>query len=196
MTRLTAEVTGELYGKFGASLDERPMEIRPFAGTEDYVFVSNVLTSEMSRAGVRTLRADPPVGAAAPGGGAANSPAPGRDVERLVLQFQNVAFAISYPDVYRSHLIGGKRVRRVASVRVLATLTDGATGEVLWTGEAERTHADEFDRGDAARVESGSYAFLRPGVPSGGWGKYVEPVFVTGIIVGLIYLFFSNQSDN
>jgi hypothetical protein len=77
----------------------------------------------------------------------------------------------------------------------MATLA-GPDGRVLWFGEAQRERRDEFDYGDAARVEEGSYQFARPVMPSGGWGRYAEPVFVTGIIVGLIYLFFSNQSDN
>jgi hypothetical protein len=140
---------------------------------------------------------------AAPGGNAApdSLSAPGgsgstaASKQSLTLEFQNVAFQLGYPDVYRAHLVGGKRVRRDAVVRVLATLTD-VTGEVVWTGEAERTHRDEFDRGDTGRVEAGSYSFLRPELPSGGLGQYAEPVFVTGVIVGLIYLFFSNQSGN
>jgi len=117
------------------------------------------------------------------------------DPNRLVLTFQNIAFGIAYPDVYRSHLVGGKHVKRRADVRVHATLTDGQSGQVLWVGEAARERQDEFDFDDSARVEQGLYQFSRPVLPGGGWGKLAEPVFVTGIVVGLIYLFFSNQSD-
>ena len=28
------------------------------------------------------------------------------------------------------------------------------------------------------------------------WGRFIEPVIVTGIVVGLVYLFFSNQDSN
>jgi hypothetical protein len=100
-----------------------------------------------------------------------------------------------YVDSHRAHLVGGKRVERQANVRIMATLSD-AGGRVLWVGEAQRESHDEFDYDDAARVEEGTYQFARPVMPAGGWGRYAEPVFVTGIIVGLIYLFFSNQSDN
>ena len=117
------------------------------------------------------------------------------DPGKLVLTFQNIAFGIAYPDVYRSHLVGGKHVKRRADVRVHATLTDGHTGRVVWVGEASRDREDEFEFGDSARVEQGLYQFSRPVLPGSSWGKIAEPVFVTGIIVGLIYLFFSNQSD-
>ena len=123
------------------------------------------------------------------------APALSGNSENLVLTFQNIAFSISYPDVYRSHLVGGKHVKRRADVRVHATLLDGQSGRVLWVGEASRDREDEFDYGDSARVEQGLYQFSRPALPGSNWGKIAEPVFVTGIIVGLIYLFFSNQSD-
>jgi hypothetical protein len=93
-------------------------------------------------------------------------------------------------------LIGGKRVDRRASVRIMTTISDPVDGRVVWVGEAARDQSDEIDYADAARVEQGTYQFNHPVAPSGGWGRIAEPVFVTGIIVGLIYLFFSNQSDN
>ncbi|HEX6791667.1 MAG TPA: hypothetical protein VF247_10190, partial [Candidatus Krumholzibacteria bacterium] len=113
----------------------------------------------------------------------------------IELLYQTVVFDLDYVDSHRAFMIGGKRVDRRASVRVMTTLTD-QTGRVIWVGEAERDHEDEIDYGDAARVEQGMYQFNRPVTPSSGWGKVIEPVFVTGVIVGLIYLFFSNQSDN
>lgn len=201
MTQLTGEIVDELYTKFQGSLDGRTLSLKPFASGEDYVFVGNVFTSELTKRGVTVLQMQPPVPAASAGGNAAlqqmspSSPLASSDTG-LVLQYQNIAFGLAYADVYRSHLVGGKHVKRRADVRLLTTLSDAATGEVLWVGEAAREHEDEFDRDDAARVEQGTYQFARPVMPSSGWGRYAEPVFVTGIIVGLIYLFFSNQSGN
>ncbi len=202
LSQMTQEIAEELYAKFGPELGGRAIELRPFTSGEDYVFVENVFANVLTSKEVKTIvpvaHAPAP---AAPGVNAA--PATGDDTpvdtatptDAVVFTFQNVAFGVSYPDVYRSHLIGGKHVKRRADVRIHATVTNGA-GEVLWVGEATREHSDEFDIDDAARVEQGVYQFARPAVPGGGWGKYAEPVFVTGIIVGLIYLFFSNQSDN
>jgi hypothetical protein len=113
-----------------------------------------------------------------------------------VLEYQNVVFNVRYVDSHRSWVVGGKRVERAAAVRINATLTDPADGRVVWVGEAARDSSDEIDYGKSMQIEQGNYAFNKPVVPSAGWGKYVEPVFVTGIIVGLIYLFFSNQSNN
>lgn len=196
LSQMTQEIAEELYAKFGPELIGRAIELRPFAGSEDYVFVENVFADVLSAKNVKTIVPVAPT-PAAPGANAspATSDSSVAAPDAVVFTFQNVAFGVSYPDVYRSHLVGGKRVKRRADVRIHATVTNGG-GEVLWVGEASRERSDEFDMDDAARVEQGVYQFARPVVPGGGWGKYAEPVFVTGIIVGLIYLFFSNQSDN
>jgi hypothetical protein len=205
--RMTTEIAQELYGKFGPVLGARSVQLRPFGAGEDYTFVGNIFTNVLTTHDVTTISAS----GASPMSPTQSSPSTSMSMTdstatstvssnptsgACVLTYQTIAFGVSYPDVYRSHLVGGKKVKRRADVRVHATLSDAQTGKVLWVGEAVRENADEFDMDDAARVEQGVYQFARPVVPGSGWGKLVEPVFVTGIIVGLIYLFFSNQSDN
>jgi hypothetical protein len=185
MQRLTAQVIGELHGKFQGAVAGRGVQLRPGGTTEDYTFVTNVFREELTRLGVTTIE---PTATPVPGDSASSLP--------LILQYQNVIFDLKYVDSHRAHLIGGKRVDRRASVRIMTTLSDPVDGRVVWVGEAARDFTDEIDYADAARLEQGTYVFNHPVVPSGGWGRYAEPVFVTGIIVGLIYLFFSNQSDN
>jgi len=193
MEDLTGQVFDELYGKMEGSLKGRTVRLKPFASGEDYTFVGNVITDRLVSRGVTVIPPQP----VAPAGtytGAAPAPAPAAD--EVVLQYQAIAFGVRYPDTYRSFWVGGKNVIRRADVRVLATLTDTANGSVLWMGEAARDHEDEFSAGDAAAMEQGTYAFAHPAAPTSSWTRFVEPVFVTGIIVGLVYLFFSNQSEN
>jgi hypothetical protein len=216
MQKLTAGVLQELHGKFSGSINGRAVRLKPAGTSEDYLFVTNVFREELIRLGVETLDPLVPLPAASytpPAKGAVagtqtgtgySSPAqtgystasPDTSASpALKLQYQNVVFDLKYVDSHRSFVIGGKRVDRRAGVRVMATLSD-ESGRVLWVGEAARDHEDEIDYGEAARIEQGNYQFSHPVVPSGGWSQVVEPVFVTGVIVGLIYLFFSNQSDN
>ena len=183
MQNLSAQVVKELYGKFAPSLGTRAVQLKPAASTEDYTFVTNVFREELTKLGVKVIESTAPSDPTS-----ADAP--------FTLQYQNVAFSLKYVDSHRSFVVGGKRVERSAAVRIMTTLTDPADGRVVWVGEAARDQSDEVDYGDAARLEQGSYTFNKPVVPSGGWGRYVEPVFVTGIVVGLIYLFFSNQSNN
>jgi hypothetical protein len=183
MQQLTAAVVIELHGKFDPSLGGRAVQLKPAGSSEDYTFVTNVFREQLTKLGVTTIEPTAPLDPASP-------QAP------FVLQYQNVVFDLKYVDSHRSFVVGGKRVERRASVRIMTTLTDPVDGRVVWVGEAARDQSDEIDYGDAAHLEQGAYTFNKPVVPSAGWGRYVEPVFVTGIIVGLIYLFFSNQSSN
>ena len=183
MQQLTAAVIGELHGKFDPTLAGRAVQLKPGGNSEDYTFVTGVFRNELMRMGITTIEPNATV-------------APGDSSAPLIRQYQNVIFDLKYTDSHRSHLVGGKRVERRASVRITSTLSDPANGRVLWVGEAAREHTDEIDYGDAARLEQGTYQFNHPVVPATGWGRYAEPVFVTGVIVGLIYLFFSNQSGH
>ena len=42
-------------------------------------------------------------------------------------------------------------------------------------------------------LEGNSYPFTQPALESRGLGAYVEPVLVLSIVLGLVYLFYTNQ---
>ena len=114
----------------------------------------------------------------------------------MELQYQARDFTLSYPKVYRSFLIGGRKVKRTARVNLLAKLIDTRDRSVVWVGEASDTYEDQFAHKHLAQVEAGLFEFTSPPKSQADLGKIVEPVVVSGIIVGLIYLFFSNQDNN
>ena len=184
MTDLTAQVVNELVERFSRELGGRGVRLQPYANNEQYQLMTNVFTAALTERGFATFQ---------PGSVPSDSAAARY---HFVLKYEATSFNLTYPKVYRSHLIGGKRVRRRADVSLLATLVSDASGSVVAVGDANREHEDQFDYSDIDRVEEGTAGFTRPPVPSSGWGKYAEPLLVTGIVVGLIYLFFSNQSDN
>jgi hypothetical protein len=184
MNDISSQAIAELLDRFSSQLSGHSVVLKPFAVNEQYQFLTNVFTAALTDRGIKTFP---------PGASRAEDPMPGNDV---VLQYQATTFNLTYPKVYRSHLIGGKRVRRRAEVTLLATLVDNRDGSVAGVAEAGREYQDQFDHDDVGLMEEGNYQFTRPPVPSSGWGRYAEPVLVTGIVVGLIYLFFSNQSDN
>jgi hypothetical protein len=179
MTNLTTEVANELFAEFPDSLAKRPVVLKGFTVNEHYQFLNSVLTRLLTGRGITVYP----------------NAAPTDGTRTVTFQYQAIEFDLAYTKVYRSWLIGGKKVLREADVTLLGTLfADG--GSVAWTGQAQRDHDDEFRHSDLDDIEEGNYQFLHPELPGGGWGKYAEPVLVTGIVVGLIYLFFSNQSDS
>jgi hypothetical protein len=141
MQQLTAGVIGELHGKFGGSVAGRGVRLKPVGTTEDYTFVTNVFREELTRLGVATI--DPAATVVA---------GDSLSEDALILQYQNVVFDLKYVDSHRAHLIGGKRVDRRASVRIMTTLSDPADGRVVWVGEAARDQSHEIDYGDQARI--------------------------------------------
>jgi len=178
MTEMTAAVANELGDKFASQLAGRGVKLRPYAADERYQFLNTVFISTFADRGMTVYKSSVP------------------DSSALTVEFQALKFELAYPRVYRSWLFGGKKVERRADITILATIYDPTTGSVLWVGQGGRETVDEFEHGDVKRIQEGTFSFARPELPTSGWSKLVEPVFVGGIVVGLIYLFFSNQNSD
>jgi len=178
MTHLGTRVVEDITGKIDS--DVRGVRVQLYHGgnTEEYKLLEDIFTQLLEERGVETVH------------GAMSD-----DDSLYTIDYNIPVFRLSYTKVYRSHLIGGKKIKREANLKVKARLmSDG--GDVLWIGESSAQQSDQFPHGDLARVQEGSYKFVTPEMPGSGWGKVVEPVLVSAIIVGMVYLFFSNQSDS
>jgi len=192
---MTDEISEELIAGFPADVAGRDLVLAPAARDERYEFLTSVFTRSLTEKGFRAH--DPAARSAADstrGGnpaGARSAPASGLNIE-----FQITDFDLRYTKIYRKYLIAGKKVKRSADVRVTARLVDPRDGLVVWMGEAVRSHDDVFPYGEIDEVEVGLYSFTKPSRETRKWGRVVEPIVVSGIIVGLIYLFFSNQSGD
>jgi hypothetical protein len=112
-----------------------------------------------------------------------------------LLKYQIVEYSFSYPDISRSWLIGEKEVERMAEISLFVQLVEAGTGDTIWIGEAEKEFNDIIPYSLIDRVEDEEYAFTSPEKQEWTWGSFIEPVVVTGIVTGLVYLFFSNQSN-
>jgi hypothetical protein len=114
-----------------------------------------------------------------------------------VLEFEIVDLGLTYTRVWRHAWLGSRRVEREARARLFARLIDEAQTSILWAQQADAKIVDEVPVAalDNLEEKSGS-TYLQATLPPRTWTKIVEPVVVTGIVVGLIVLFFSNQSSN
>lgn len=202
MDKLALEVCGELVSKMPADLPTREIRLAPFGSDGRYELIANAFTRSLGDKGFRVYMPVPQAkadtsaasGAAPDTVSAAGGEAAGGDAA-LMLEFEAIAFTLRYPEIYRSYLVGGKNVKRTAEIRVLAKLVEPQNGLVVWMSEASKSYDDQFSYDDIEEVEASLYDFTKPPHESRNWGKIVEPVVVSGIIVGLIYLFFSNQGD-
>jgi len=190
MSSMATEVVEELLGNLPPHVSGDQVVLSPYGQGERYQFLTNQFSLVLSERGFRVSTSNRPDSLT----GGSNTD--DGDDSGYRLTYQALDFRLIYPKAYRAYLIGGKRVKRDADLRVLARLVDEKDGTIVWMGEAGRAHSDSFPAGDIDEIEAGLYTFTKPVRPETNWGKIVEPVVVTGIIVGLIYLFFSNQTDN
>jgi hypothetical protein len=186
LDRITTQAVDELLANAPAEIRTRKILLAPDMRDERYDFISTVFVKELTSKGYRVVTASPQ--------SSPDSSVSQKGVIRF--EFQALDFDLRYVKIYRAYLIGGKRVKRHAKVTILGQLTDMSDQSVLWVGQASKTSDDQFPASMFPDVESGTLAFTKPPHSSTSWGKIVEPVVVSGIVVGLIYLFFSNQNNN
>lgn len=111
------------------------------------------------------------------------------------LEFRILDLRIAYTGVDRSALWTRKEIERHGACIVACRLLDSAAGSELATTQREVMLADRFPYDLRELVASPSYPFTAPELKERDWSKSAEPFVVTGMIAGLVYLFFSNQSS-
>jgi hypothetical protein len=182
MHDLVADVAKELLASVPADVAFGSVTLSPYANDDIYNFVGDVLTAVLTDAGHKVYQAR-------------QAPPDTTGTRAMTLEYQAQHFSLTYPKIYRPFLIGGKKVKRKASVGLSVKLVDATDQSVAWIGDASKSYEDQFSYGKLAEVEAGTLAFTKPPRSSTKWGKVVEPVVVSGIIIGLIYLFFANQNE-
>jgi hypothetical protein len=185
MTSLSTQIAEEVISRIEPDIRGNRIQLKPFGNGEEYHVLDDIFTRILTEKGFTAVK--PP---------APNAPQTMDAGEPMMtLEYKVPVFRLSYVNVYRSYLIGGKKVRREANVRMSAKLLAGS-GDVSRFDDVSASDSDQFSHGDLSRIQEGNYQFVKPEMPGSGWSKIVEPVFVSAIIVGMIYLFFSNQSDS
>ncbi|MBN1885935.1 MAG: hypothetical protein JW876_10490 [Candidatus Krumholzibacteriota bacterium] len=149
-------------------------------GEIDFVF-ENTLLKTMRESGYRV---------------AVDKPADGGEAPAYRFTYQIINLSLDYPEIGRQYVVGAKKVERLAEVGVFAQLADMASGDILWVGDTQKRYGDTIPYAYLKRVEDEAHGFTAPERNEIRWGRLVEPVIVTGIVTGLVYLFFSNQQND
>ncbi len=111
------------------------------------------------------------------------------------LDLRVVELGLRYTDTHRSFpLFGDTKVERYALTSLHAELRGPDDPVVRWSGGAEAKVIDEVSKDDLAILEGQRYPFTAPALPAQGASRWVEPLIVSAIVVGLVFLFVSNKS--
>jgi hypothetical protein len=111
-----------------------------------------------------------------------------------VLEFRVGELDVDYTRRWRKSLFGSSMVERSARAAIFFKLLDGADGKLLWTGSGRSQRRDVVPQKMLAELEDtpGRAGAERP--RSGGIGRMIEPIVVSGIVVGLVVLFYSSRT--
>lgn len=90
----------------------------------------------------------------------------------------------------RSGLRGGQIDRQSRVTLALSLSRDNA---LHWQDEFREVKADRIPKGRLDLLENASYSFAKTELEEQSWSKFVEPIIISTVLGGLIYLFFSNR---
>ena len=115
-----------------------------------------------------------------------------RETDVWTLQLRPMELGVIYAQTTRSWLIGGKRVPRLASCEISATLVD-PEGNVLLTRREGSVIEDTVSPSDIVVVESPTERWANGELSDEESGNILEPLVVTGVVTALVYLFYSSR---
>lgn len=121
---------------------------------------------------------------------------PNESLPTYRLSFQIIRMSLTYQKISRRYWLGAKEVERSAEIDVFAQLVDMKSGDIIWVGDTHRDYEDVIGYSLLEKVEDPEYGFTRPERKELRWSRLIEPMVVGGVVIGLVYLFFSNQSND
>jgi len=111
------------------------------------------------------------------------------------LDLRVVELGLRYTGAHSRFLFfGGRSVERYAAARLHGELRRHGDPAVLWSGDGEASAIDEVPESALSILEGQQYPFTAPALPAGRASRVIEPVIVSVIVVGLVFLFVSNRS--
>ncbi len=111
-----------------------------------------------------------------------------------VLDLRIAELEVAYTRRWRKSLFGSAMVERSARAMLSFRLMDGEDGRVLWTDASRLEKRDVVPQKLLAQLEDTPAAGERKRSGGGGIGRIVEPIVVSGIVAGLVLLFYSSRT--
>ena len=87
----------------------------------------------------------------------------------------------------------GGNVSRQGRVTLALRLSDERDDVVHWQDEITHTQRDQIPKNQLEMLQHDQFKFAKTELEEQTWSKFVEPVIVSTVLGGLIYLFFSNR---
>jgi hypothetical protein len=87
----------------------------------------------------------------------------------------------------------GGQVTRQSRVTLALRLSRESDDAVYWQQDFTQSRQDRIPKSQLEILQNTSYSFARTELEEQSWSKFAEPIIVSTVLGGLIYLFFSNR---
>ncbi len=87
----------------------------------------------------------------------------------------------------------GKFAERQSRITLVLKLNDELNHKVLWQDEITKVSSDKVPKNNLGLLQHSEHNFAKTDLEEKSWNKFVEPMVVTTVLGGLMYLFFSNR---
>ena len=114
--------------------------------------------------------------------------------EGKVLEYRIGELEIRYPRRWRSSLFGSAMVERSVRAVIFFRLIDKTDGRVIWADSGSASVTDVVSQKLLENLELAQEGGGETESGAGGLGRVVEPIVVSGIVVGLVFLFYSSRT--
>jgi hypothetical protein len=111
-----------------------------------------------------------------------------------VLEYKIGEIEIRYPRHWRGSLFGSAMVERSVRAVIFFRLIDKTDGRVIWADSGRASVTDVVSRKLLEDLEVPREGGNETESGAGGLGRVVEPIVVSGIVVGLVFLFYSSRT--
>lgn len=116
-----------------------------------------------------------------------------REEEGWTLNLRPMELGVTYAQVRRSWMLGGKQVPRLASCEIAATLVD-PEGNVVLSFREGSVIENTVSPSDIIILESSTEKWANGEMSDEESGNILEPLVVTGVVTALVYLFYSSRN--
>jgi len=111
----------------------------------------------------------------------------------VALSYRIRYVGVEYIGHHRKRFLGEKWEDRLARAELALQLVDRSDGRVMAFQEVKGQVQDQFPQYLLEYVESSPYGFARSTLNTQSWTRFLEPVIVSAVVGGLIYLFYSSR---
>jgi hypothetical protein len=87
----------------------------------------------------------------------------------------------------------GSRFERQSHVTLALRLSQADGQTLYWQDEKTAYQSDRAPKDKLEFLQASSFEFAKTDLEEQTWGKFVEPVIISTVLGGMIYLFFSNR---